>query len=172
MGLQPRWSGLCAGVAEQCALGRNGRKHSLCYCFCDQLGVILQSERAKQLPRPDNLSPMASERHRSHNGSAPVRALRAVASGWRRFKLWYKSLYHGRPWWFRLFVVLATAVVSVLLLLLAVDMNFLWLFGKSPSVHAIMHPRTAEASYIYSGKIGNQRQAHGLDQCMLDQEFL
>jgi len=31
-----------------------------------------------------------------------------------------------------------------------VDMNFLWLFGKSPGLHAIMHPKQDVASEIYS----------------------
>ena len=31
-----------------------------------------------------------------------------------------------------------------------VDVNFLWLFGKSPSLRAIMHPKTIQASELYS----------------------
>lgn len=31
-----------------------------------------------------------------------------------------------------------------------VDINFLWLFGKSPGFSQIMHPTTSEASEIYS----------------------
>ncbi len=41
-------------------------------------------------------------------------------------------------------------IVGFILFLIAVDINFLWLFGKSPSTYSIMHPPTLEASYIYS----------------------
>jgi len=40
--------------------------------------------------------------------------------------------------------------VLFLLYLLAVDMNLLWLFGKSPSMENVMHPDTYYASYLYS----------------------
>jgi len=43
-----------------------------------------------------------------------------------------------------------TCVVVFLLYLVAVDVNLLWLFGKSPSTNSIMHPRNPEASYLYS----------------------
>lgn len=36
------------------------------------------------------------------------------------------------------------------LLLVAIDCNFLWLFGESPSVRDIMHPKPAIASEVYS----------------------
>ncbi len=32
----------------------------------------------------------------------------------------------------------------------AVNLNFLWLFGKSPTIHSIMHPETSQASELYS----------------------
>ncbi|MBO7610406.1 MAG: penicillin-binding protein [Muribaculaceae bacterium] len=73
-----------------------------------------------------------------------------VLENWRRFKRWYKSLYKGRPWYVKTLVALATVIVLFILYLIAVDINFLWLFGKSPSTHRIMNPETAEASYIYS----------------------
>jgi penicillin-binding protein 1A len=37
-----------------------------------------------------------------------------------------------------------------LLLFVAIDCNFLWLFGESPSVRDIMHPKPAIASEVYS----------------------
>jgi len=73
-----------------------------------------------------------------------------VTRTWRRFKTWYKGLYRGRPWWVKTLAALVTLVVALVLYLLAVDVNFLWLFGKSPSTNSIMHPRTPEASYLYS----------------------
>lgn len=73
-----------------------------------------------------------------------------IATRWRRFKEWYKGLYRGRPWWVKTLVAIASFVVAFLIYLIAVDINLLWLFGKSPSTYSIMHPHTPEASYLYS----------------------
>lgn len=58
-------------------------------------------------------------------------------------------LYSG-PWQKRIIVWLATIVVALLLLFVAVDVNFLWLFGRSPGFNQIKHPVNSEASEIYS----------------------
>ena len=63
---------------------------------------------------------------------------------------WYRYLYIGRPWYTRLIVSLASFVVAFLLYLGAVDINVLWLFGKSPGISAIKNPVTNQASEIYS----------------------
>ena len=76
--------------------------------------------------------------------------LKAIARGWRACKNGYKSLYRGKPWYIKVLVALATIIVSFFLYLVAVDINFLWLFGKSPSTDQVMHPKTNQASYIYS----------------------
>jgi penicillin-binding protein 1A len=73
-----------------------------------------------------------------------------ISRSWRRFKTWYKGLYRGRPWWVKTLAALGTFIVLFLLYLVAVDVNLLWLFGKSPSTYSIMHPRNPEASYLYS----------------------
>ena len=73
-----------------------------------------------------------------------------IAGCWRRFARWHRSLRHGRPWWVRMGVWAVTAVVGFVLYLVAVNINFLWLFGKSPTIHSIMHPKTNAASIIYS----------------------
>ena len=73
-----------------------------------------------------------------------------ITRNWRRFKVWYKGLYRGRPWWVKTLAALGTFLVLFLLYLVAVDINLLWLFGKSPSTYSIMHPRNPEASYLYS----------------------
>ena len=73
-----------------------------------------------------------------------------IVRNWRRFKSWYKGLYRGRPWWAKTLAALGTFIVLFLLYLVAVDINLLWLFGKSPSTYSIMHPRNPEASYLYS----------------------
>ena len=63
---------------------------------------------------------------------------------------WYKGLYQGRPWYIKTLAAIASLVVAFFLYLGAVDMNFLWLFGKSPSMSTIKNKRPAEASMIYS----------------------
>ena len=73
-----------------------------------------------------------------------------ITRNWRRFKSWYKGLYRGRPWWVKTLAAIGTFIVLFLLYLLAVDVNLLWMFGKSPSTYSIMHPRNPEASYLYS----------------------
>ena len=44
----------------------------------------------------------------------------------------------------------ASFIIAFLLYLFMVDINFLWLFGKSPSMSTIMHPKTIQASELYS----------------------
>lgn len=63
---------------------------------------------------------------------------------------WYKGLYQGRAWYIKTLVAIASLVVAFFIYLGAVDMNFLWLFGKSPSMTTIKNKRPAEASMIYS----------------------
>ena len=63
---------------------------------------------------------------------------------------WYKGLYQGRAWYVKTLVGIASLVVAFFLYLGAVDMNFLWLFGKSPSMSTIKNKRPAEASMILS----------------------
>lgn len=63
---------------------------------------------------------------------------------------WYKSLYVGAPWYKKLGLGFATFIISFILYLFAVNVNFLWLFGKSPSISSIMNPETNEASQLFS----------------------
>ncbi len=67
-----------------------------------------------------------------------------------RFWKWYKSLYQGRPWYMKTLAGVLSLIVAFLLYLVAVDINFLWLFGKSPGLSAIKNPMTNQASEIYS----------------------
>ena len=50
---------------------------------------------------------------------------------------WYKSLYAGRKWYTKTGIALVTFIVAFLLYLFMVDINFLWLFGRSPSLSSI-----------------------------------
>ena len=61
----------------------------------------------------------------------------------------FTNLYRG-PWYKKTVAWIITCVLSVILLLIAVDINFLYLFGKSPGFKDIEHPVTSEASEIYS----------------------
>lgn len=63
---------------------------------------------------------------------------------------WYKGLYKGRKWYTKTGVAILSAIIAFFVYLFMVDINFLWLFGKSPRFSQIMHPSTSEASEIYS----------------------
>ena len=64
---------------------------------------------------------------------------------------WYKSLYKGRAWYIKLIVGLISFILLFVIYLGMVDINFLWLFGKSPGYFSgIRDPQTSEASVIYS----------------------
>jgi len=63
---------------------------------------------------------------------------------------WYCSLFRGRPWYVKCLSAVASLIVAFLLYLGAVDINFLGLFGKSPSMTTILNARPAQASEIYS----------------------
>jgi hypothetical protein len=68
----------------------------------------------------------------------------------RGFWPWYKQLYIGRPWYAKTGIALLSGVIALFIYLGAVDINFLWLFGKSPGFAQIKNPTTASASEIYS----------------------
>lgn len=75
------------------------------------------------------------------------RCLRKLCKFWP----WYKGLYRGRAWYTKPLVAFASLIVAFLLYLGAVDINFLWLFGKSPGYFSgIRDPQTNQASEIYS----------------------
>ena len=69
----------------------------------------------------------------------------------RRFWPRYKSLYRGKAWYTKALIGFCSFLISFIIYLGMVDMNFLWLFGKSPGYFSgIMDPQTSEASEIYS----------------------
>ena len=73
---------------------------------------------------------------------------------WRKtrgFCTWYASLYRGRAWYTKTAAAIVSCIIAFILYLGAVDVNFLWLFGKSPGFFSgIRNPQTSEASEIYS----------------------
>lgn len=68
----------------------------------------------------------------------------------KKFWQWYKGLYQGRKWYTKTGVGFASLIVAFILYLFMVDINFLWLFGKSPSMSSIMNPKNPQASELYS----------------------
>jgi len=71
---------------------------------------------------------------------------------WRKARL---NRYRGLVWYKKLANIFITSVVLFMLYLFLVDINFLWLFGKSPGLSSISNPTQSEASIIYTadGKI-------------------
>lgn len=68
----------------------------------------------------------------------------------RGFWPWYKKLYQGRPWYAKTGIALLSGLIALIIYLGAVDLNFLWFFGKSPGFAQIKNPNTSSASEIYS----------------------
>ena len=68
----------------------------------------------------------------------------------RAFWPWYKNLYKGRAWYTKSLIGFVSCIAAFLIYLGMVDINFLWLFGKSPGFSRIMNPETHQASEIYS----------------------
>lgn len=77
-------------------------------------------------------------------------ALSFISRKWNSFWTWYKNLYHHAPWYKKTITVIVSFIVVFILYLGMVDCNFLWLFGKSPSLKSIQNPDQPVASEIYS----------------------
>lgn len=75
----------------------------------------------------------------------------------------YKKLY-SKPWYIKLITGIVTFIILFFIYLVMVDVNFLNLFGKSPSMAQIKAPTSSEASEVYSadgvliGKFFNQNR--------------
>ena len=63
---------------------------------------------------------------------------------------WYRNLYKNKAWYIKAAVGLASCIIAFIIYLGMVDLNFLWLFGKSPGFSQIKNPSTNQASEIYS----------------------
>ena len=58
-------------------------------------------------------------------------------------------IYNG-PWYKRIMAWMLTCIIALILALIAVDINLLWLFGRSPSIKQIKDPITKDASEVYT----------------------
>ncbi len=81
-----------------------------------------------------------------------------ISYWWNKFISWRKARYirfKGLVWYRKLGNAFLTFIVLFLLYLFLVDINFLWLFGKSPGLASISNPNQSEASIIYTsdGKV-------------------
>lgn len=61
-----------------------------------------------------------------------------------------KSYYRNSPWYKKIVLLICSFILLFSLYLFMVDINFLWLFGKSPSMSSINNPNQSVASEIYS----------------------
>lgn len=71
---------------------------------------------------------------------------------WRKARF---ARYRGLVWYRKIPNFIITSIVLFLLYLFIVDINFLWLFGKSPGLSSISDPNQSVASVIYTsdGKV-------------------
>lgn len=63
---------------------------------------------------------------------------------------WYKGCFTGRPWYIKTVNGFLSLIVLFILYLGAVDINLLWLFGRSPGWAEISEHKTSQASELYS----------------------
>ena len=63
---------------------------------------------------------------------------------------WYVHTFRKLPWYGRTGMGILTGIGMLIVLLVMIDLNFLWLFGKSPSMFNIKEPIQRIASEIYS----------------------
>lgn len=85
-------------------------------------------------------------------------AIQFIRVNWEKLVHWRKARlvrYHQLPWYRKILNIVVSSVILFLLYLFIVDINFLWLFGKSPGLRSISHPNQNIASEIISadGKV-------------------
>lgn len=68
----------------------------------------------------------------------------------RGFCRWYKGLYRGKSWFTKIIIAFISLVFFAISYAAAVQFNFLWLFGDSPSINDIINPKSRVASVVYS----------------------
>lgn len=82
----------------------------------------------------------------------------SLQSYWMKLKAWRvkrNARFRALPWYRKIANLIISFLVLFLLYLFLVDINFLWLFGKSPSMKSIKDPNQSLASQIISadGKV-------------------
>ena len=90
------------------------------------------------------------KKHSDDKKNKAVACLKRCRAGMHNAGVWYKNLFCGRPWYIKIVSGMASLIVAFILFLGAVDCNLFWLFGKSPSMDKIRHPKTSQASELYS----------------------
>lgn len=87
--------------------------------------------------------------------SWPWTAVKFVGRAAAGLGRWYKHQFVGRPWWYKCISAVWSFVAFIAFYCFAVIFNLFWLFGKSPSINDILHPKTSAASEIISadGKV-------------------
>ncbi len=69
---------------------------------------------------------------------------------WKVYGQWRKKLFTGKVLYQRLLLSVGFWMLYILIFLFLVDVNFLWLFGKSPKMSQIRNPEQKIASELYS----------------------
>lgn len=78
------------------------------------------------------------------------KAFRIASGKCKEWKNKGKSYYRKSPWYRKIILITSAFILSFMLYLFLVDINFLWLFGKSPGMSSISNPSQNIASEIYS----------------------
>jgi penicillin-binding protein 1A len=79
-----------------------------------------------------------------------VRNVRSfIKTYWQKYRILKETIKH-KPLRYRILFKTARVSLWILLFLIAVDINFLWLFGKSPRLKDLNNPRMEIASELYS----------------------
>lgn len=74
----------------------------------------------------------------------------AVASKTKTAMNGIRNLYKKFPWYKKILFIFLSFIILFSVGLFLIDINFLWLFGKSPSLSSISNPNQNVASEIYS----------------------
>lgn len=78
------------------------------------------------------------------------RLLQIVKSSFVKWKSAYVSYYKKSRWYKKVVILAVTLFSALLIFLFMVDINFLWLFGKSPGLSDVNAPVQNVSSEIYS----------------------
>ncbi len=72
-----------------------------------------------------------------------------IGTYWQKYRS-LKQQVKLKPFYIRSLFAVARIFFWILVLLIAIDINFLWLFGKSPNLHDLNNPHMEIASELYS----------------------